>query len=361
MASRLFTAVSVNQLVVIENYKLRKQFNSTGGGVEISVNSVKPEGHVRLLKEENMSDVSQWRLRYPERERIYESASTMSLLPDGTIFDLIGRVLLTSRVERERSSKGTCVILPLLVLCSLVCGYRFSQYMWLALIDKSAQSPVLVKLYTCSQPWDFFSIRPGSVVRLHNVKLYSMTVDSRTPRQQFCVTTYSTTMNVFNDRKGEFSASIHGQQVAHVPKETELIKSLYVRDVFVGLTPPYTDIDMMRRFVEGQVIAFAVMLEEAKGLQFMERRTFVAQGRIASIALGDAFVGEQARQMPMKETFIENSKEPEAQPATKGIHYDAKLKPSTVNIVDLEGSRAIAAVLPCIFYAEEDVCKWIQI
>ncbi|KAL1918234.1 uncharacterized protein VTP21DRAFT_3500 [Calcarisporiella thermophila] len=174
---KTFDSIHVGDVVYIENYRIKRIYGITND-MEFSLNSKSPAGRIRKLRENNFEywpDIDQihrfpltpiFRLRLLPRI-LYDTT------PDGFEFDVIGRVVYVSGIEREENDNGV----------------GLSEYRWVKLYDTTCERGITLKLYRCSQGAIFKKIHPDIILICTRVKLCSIARNSKSPRYTFVITT----------------------------------------------------------------------------------------------------------------------------------------------------------------------------
>ncbi|XP_068569142.1 RPA-related protein RADX isoform X1 [Cebidichthys violaceus] len=139
-------------IIDLRRYRVKRHFLAEPDDIEISVNSRNPAALISVLPESSVS---------PEHlppAAAYSFWNSKELLgrPHGVVCDVIGLLMFSGRPERIRSDGR---------------GAGLLEYHWLRLEDGSSNQPIMVKLFSTSQPESHHKLHPLSVVVCTRLKL----------------------------------------------------------------------------------------------------------------------------------------------------------------------------------------------
>ncbi|XP_055767163.1 uncharacterized protein si:ch73-71d17.2 isoform X2 [Salvelinus fontinalis] len=121
--------------------------------IEISLNSRNPSAEISIVPESSLSaDVRSLRPTYS-----FCNGKDLLSCPHGNICDVIGLVGFSGRPERIRSKDGQ--------------GQELLEYRWLRLEDGTSDQPIMIKLFSTSQPETHNKILPRELGLLRGAEL----------------------------------------------------------------------------------------------------------------------------------------------------------------------------------------------
>ncbi|XP_073330936.1 RPA-related protein RADX [Pagrus major] len=140
-------------IISLRRYRVKLHYQAEPDDIEISVNSRNPAARISVLPESSVS---------PDclpAEPTYSFHTSKELLdrPHGVVCDVIGLLTFSGRPERIRSKDGR--------------GAELLEYRWLQLEDGTSNQPIMVKLFSTSQPESHQKLHPLSVVVCSRLKL----------------------------------------------------------------------------------------------------------------------------------------------------------------------------------------------
>ncbi|XP_028833063.1 RPA-related protein RADX [Denticeps clupeoides] len=155
--------VRLNRFKVRESYSHRTG-RSTQPDIEISLNSSHPCAVISVIS----SVPPEWCL--PVVPHNFLSRKELMDCPHGTVCDVVGLVLFVGRPERIRNKDG-----------------KMDQYRWIRLEDGTSDQPIMVKLFSTSQPEVQSGIHPMAVFVCTRVQL-----KKESPPFQYLTNTHQT-------------------------------------------------------------------------------------------------------------------------------------------------------------------------
>uniref|UniRef100_A0AAZ3PQ45 CST complex subunit CTC1 n=1 Tax=Oncorhynchus tshawytscha TaxID=74940 RepID=A0AAZ3PQ45_ONCTS len=234
--------------------------------IEISLNSRNPSAEISIVPEFSLSaDV---RLLRPS----YSFCNGKDLLscPHGNICDVIGLVVFSGRPERIRSKDGQ--------------GTELLEYRWLRLDDGTSDQPIMIKLFSTSQPETHNQILPLSVVVCTRLQMVG---DS-----SCCYLTNTTYTQIYCTGSGHHSVMPY-RKLHPVRQFVRWLRSVDDRQVlsravvggyFIYPPPPVSlEAYMKNRKGELGLLRGAELKWEVERLQYRERRSFCIQATITMV------------------------------------------------------------------------------
>ncbi|XP_031647354.1 RPA-related protein RADX isoform X1 [Oncorhynchus kisutch] len=234
--------------------------------IEISLNSRNPSAEISIVPEFSLSaDV---RLLRPS----YSFCNGKDLLscPHGNICDVIGLVVFSGRPERIRSKDGQ--------------GAELLEYRWLRLDDGTSDQPIMIKLFSTSQPETHNQILPLSVVVCTRLQMVG---DS-----SCCYLTNTTYTQIYCTGSGHHSVMPY-RKLHPVRQFVRWLRSVDDRQVlsravvggyFIYPPPPVSlEAYMKNRKGELGLLRGAELKWEVERLQYRERRSFCIQATITMV------------------------------------------------------------------------------
>ncbi|KAM3857452.1 RPA-related protein RADX [Diretmus argenteus] len=155
-----FRSLQPGQIVRLSRYRVKQHYHAQDTDIEISVNSRNPEAQISILPESSVSPDC----RPPTPTYSFCSRNDLLHWPHEDLCDVIGVVTFSGRPERIRSKSGR--------------GAELLEYRWLRLEDGTSDQPIMVKLFSTSQPETHHKLHPLSVVVCTRMKLIRTTEQS---------------------------------------------------------------------------------------------------------------------------------------------------------------------------------------
>ncbi|KAM9335144.1 RPA-related protein RADX [Symphorus nematophorus] len=148
-----YRCLKPGDIISLRRYRVKQRYQAEPDDIEISVNSRNPAARIALLPE---SSVSPEHLPPAPPYSFYTSEELLGR-PHGVVCDVIGLLTFAGRPERIRSKDGR--------------GAELMEYRWLRLEDGTTDQPIMVKLFSTSQPEAHNKLHPLSVVVCSRLKL----------------------------------------------------------------------------------------------------------------------------------------------------------------------------------------------
>ncbi|KAL6118163.1 uncharacterized protein ACO6RY_03016 [Pungitius sinensis] len=147
-----YRRLTPGDIINLRRYRVKRRFQAQLDDIEISVNSRNPAALISVLPESSASP------QHLPPAASYSFCNSKELLdrPHGAVCDVIGLLTFSGRPERIRSDGR---------------GAELLEYHWLRLEDGSSHRPIMVKLFSTSQPETHLKLHPLSVVVCTRLKL----------------------------------------------------------------------------------------------------------------------------------------------------------------------------------------------
>lgn len=156
------------QVIRLCRYRVKDSYSSRMGKdsephIEISLNSRNPTAQIYIIPKNQISP--DWAL--PDLPHSFTCGQEISSCPEGHICDVIGVVIFVGRSERKVKRKD---------------GQRseMEEYRWIQMVDRTSDQPIMIKLFSTSQPDVQSRISPMALVVCTRLKLIRSAVDGAT-------------------------------------------------------------------------------------------------------------------------------------------------------------------------------------
>ncbi|KAM6909469.1 uncharacterized protein FYW49_013304 [Xenentodon cancila] len=257
-------------IISLRRYRVKWHYQAKADDIEISVNSRNPAAHISILPESSVSP------EYLPPAPTYSFYSSEELLhrPPGATCDVIGLLTFTGRPERVRSKDGR--------------GAELLEYRWLRLEDGSSDEPIMVKLFSTSQPETHLKLHPLSVVVCTRLKLVKPTDHSRC----WFYLTNTTYTQVYCTGRGHHSRMSYRKldQVQHFLRwlrgqsDGQVLSRALIGGFFIYPPPPVSlETYMKDRRGELGFLQGAELQRELERLCYRERRSFCIQATVTMV------------------------------------------------------------------------------
>ncbi|KAF4111427.1 RPA-related protein RADX [Onychostoma macrolepis] len=155
------------QVVRLCRYRVKESYSSRTGQesephIEISLNSRNPTAQITIIPKNQISP--DWVL--PDLPHSFICGQELPSSPHGHICDVIGVVIFVGRPERVRRKDGQ--------------RSEMEEYRWLQLADRTSDKPIMIKLFSTSQPDIQSRIYPMALLVCTRLKLIRRAVDRAT-------------------------------------------------------------------------------------------------------------------------------------------------------------------------------------
>ncbi|XP_023253285.1 RPA-related protein RADX-like [Seriola lalandi dorsalis] len=148
-----YCCLKPGDIISLRRYRVKQHYLAETDDIEISVNSRNPAALISVLPESSISP------EYLPPAPTYSFCNSKELLerPHSALCDVIGLLTFSGRSERIRSKDGR--------------GAELLEYRWLRLEDGTSNQPIMVKLFSTSQPETNCKLHPLSVVVCTRLKM----------------------------------------------------------------------------------------------------------------------------------------------------------------------------------------------
>ncbi|XP_056603493.1 RPA-related protein RADX isoform X2 [Triplophysa dalaica] len=162
-----FRILQPGQVVKLSCYRVKESYSSRSGQesepqIEISLNSRNPPAQISIIPKNQISP--DWLL--PDLPHTFICRQELPSCPHGQICDVIGVVIFIGRSERVRSQDGQ--------------RSELEEYRWLQLEDRTSDRPIVIKLFSTSQPDIQSRIYPLALLVCTRLKLIRSAIDRTT-------------------------------------------------------------------------------------------------------------------------------------------------------------------------------------
>ncbi|XP_041842090.1 RPA-related protein RADX isoform X8 [Melanotaenia boesemani] len=265
-----YNCLKLGDIISLRRYRVKQQYQAHNDDIEISVNSRNPAAQISLLPE---SSVSPECLPPAPTHSFYSSAALLDC-PDGALCDVIGLLMFAGRSERIRSKDGR--------------GVELLEYRWLRLEDGSSDKPIMVKLFSTSQPETHLKLHPLSVLVCTRLKLIR-SADGTSGCFYLTNTTYT---QVYCTGQGHHSQMSYRKlhQVRHFLRwlrsqdDGQVLSRALIGGFFTYPPPPISlETYMKERRGELGFLRGAELQRELERLSYRERRTFCIQATVTMV------------------------------------------------------------------------------
>ncbi|XP_038128221.1 RPA-related protein RADX isoform X2 [Cyprinodon tularosa] len=262
-------------IISLRRYRVKQHYQAEADDIEISVNSRNPAAQISILHDASVAP------DYLPPAPSYSFYSSQELLdrPQGTLCDVIGLLTFTGRSERVRSKDGR--------------GAGLLEYRWLRLEDGSSDKPIMVKLFSTSQPETHLKLHPMSVVvctRLKSVTSHpaSLYLTNTTFTQVYC-----TGLGHHSQMSYRKLQKVRGFLRWLRSQDDQQVMSRALIGGFFTYPPPVVSLEtfMKERRGELSLLQGAELQTELERLCYRERRTFCLQATVSMVT----YRGEEDR------------------------------------------------------------------
>ncbi|XP_048884077.1 RPA-related protein RADX isoform X2 [Brienomyrus brachyistius] len=251
-----YRSLHPGQLLRLSQYRVKESYLSRTGesqeaDIEISLNSRNPTAHISVIPQ--AEDFPQ--LLLPDISYTFYCGLDLLNCSSGTTCDVIGLVVSVGRPERMKSKESQ--------------GAELWEYRWLQLEDGTTDSPIMIQLFSTSQPEIHCKIHPMSIVVCTNMQLVKTAAD-RLPSFQYLTSTTFT--QVYCTGSGHHSAMPY-RRLRPVRR-------------FIQWAQTVDESQLLGRAVVGEpaLISGAELRREAERLQYREMRRFAVQATITAVS-----------------------------------------------------------------------------
>ncbi|XP_068164546.1 RPA-related protein RADX isoform X2 [Antennarius striatus] len=167
-----YRCLKPGDIISLRRYRVKQRYQADHDDIEISVNSRNPAAQIARIPESSVSP----QFLPPLTPHNFCSSQDLLACPPGSVCDVIGLLTFVGRPERIRSRDDRGAVLL--------------EYRWLRLEDGTSSKPIMVKLFSTSQPECHHRLHPCSVVVCTQLRLQAATggryLSNTTYTQVYC-------------------------------------------------------------------------------------------------------------------------------------------------------------------------------
>nr|XP_020512885.1 RPA-related protein RADX-like [Labrus bergylta] len=274
-----YRCLKPGDIISLRHYRVKQHYQAEIDDIEISVNSRNPAARISILPESSVSP------EYVPPVPTYSFYNSEELRdhPNGDVCDVIGLLTFSGRSERIRDKDGR--------------GAELLEYHWLRLEDGASSRPIMVKLFSTSQPESHNKLHPLSVVVCTGLK-----VIRAADRTEACYLTNTTYTQVYCTGLGHHSEMKY-RKLRPVRQFLQWLKSqddgqvlgrALIGGFFIYPPPPVSlETYMKERRGEPGFLRGAELQREVERLCYRERRTYCIQATVTMVTYSR--IGEEDR------------------------------------------------------------------
>ncbi|XP_060886702.1 RPA-related protein RADX [Labrus mixtus] len=264
-----YRCLKPGDIISLRHYRVKQHYQAEIDDIEISVNSRNPAARISILPESSVSP------EYvpPVPTYSFYNSEELSDRPNGDVCDVIGLLTFSGRSERIRDKDGR--------------GAELLEYHWLRLEDGASNWPIMVKLFSTSQPESHNKLHPLSVVVCTGLK-----VIRAADRTDACYLTNTTYTQVYCTGLGHHSEMKY-RKLRPVRQFLQWLKSqddgqvlgrALIGGFFIYPPPPVSlETYMKERRGEPGFLRGAELQREVERLCYRERRTYCIQATVTMV------------------------------------------------------------------------------
>ncbi|KAM4714917.1 RPA-related protein RADX isoform 2-T2 [Anableps anableps] len=265
-----YRRLKLGDIISLRRYRVKQHYQAEVDDIEISVNSRNPAAQICVVPESSVSPDSV----PPAPSYAFYNSKELLDRRQGNLCDVIGLLTFAGRSERVRSKEGR--------------GAGLLEYRWLRLEDGSSDEPIMVKLFSTSQPETHLKLHPLSVVVC--TRLRSVTSHQNPGWFYLTNTTYT---QVYCTGQGHHSQMSYRrlQQVRSFlrwlrSQEDQPVLSRALIGGFFIYPPPPVSLETLMRERRGELgfLQGAELQRELERLCYRERRTFCLQATVSMVS-----------------------------------------------------------------------------
>ncbi|KAI3376295.1 hypothetical protein L3Q82_016401, partial [Scortum barcoo] len=265
-----YRCLKPGDIISLRRYRVKQHYQAEMDDIEISVNSRNPAARISVLPESSVSP------EYLPPAPTYSFSNSKELLdrPHGVMCDVIGLLTFSGRPERIRNKDGK--------------GAELLEYRWLRLEDGTSDQPIMVKLFSTSQPESHHRLLPLSVVVCTRLKL--IRAADRTDSSFYLTNTAYT--QVYCTGLGHHSEMSYRKlrpvrqflQWLRSQDDGQVLSRALIGGFFIYPPPPISlETYMKDRRGELGFLRGAELQREVERLCYRERRTFCIQATVTMV------------------------------------------------------------------------------
>ncbi|XP_071315383.1 RPA-related protein RADX [Trachinotus anak] len=257
-------------IISLRRYRVKQHYQAATDEIEISVNSRNPAAQISVLPESSISP------EYLPPAPTYSFYNSKELLerPHTAVCDVIGLLTFSGRPERIRSKDGR--------------GAELLEYRWLRLEDGTSTQPIMVKLFSTSQPETHRKLHPLSVVVCTRLKLIRA-ADETHGCSYLTNTTYTQVYCTGLGHHSEMSYRKllpvkHFLQWLRSQDDQQVLSRALIGGFFMYPPPPVSlETYMKDRRGEPGFLRGVELQREVESLSYRERRTLCIQATVTMV------------------------------------------------------------------------------
>ncbi|GJQ15877.1 hypothetical protein GpartN1_g7668.t1 [Galdieria partita] len=264
---RYFDCIHLDNVVVLEGYRLRKKDDN----IEILLNPSNPQGKIFILEDKQAMNRS-LRQNCPPIRFNLKKWSTLRNQPSGESFcDFVGRIHRLFPIQRYRPTQE----------------YRFYERRWVLIRDSSSPFDIPILMYSCSQPKCFYSLQVGRPLLVTDCQFCR--VGENVEQNSFYLKTTFSSQFIYLDEQWKIIRRNHPEisfeeifgEDLYDWEQKECL-STYTR---IRNHPEWLDSvpSRLNESLMEHLIAFGELENRAKLLHLGEWRTFLCQGRVKKV------------------------------------------------------------------------------
>ncbi|XP_013856428.1 uncharacterized protein CXorf57 [Austrofundulus limnaeus] len=260
-----YRCLKPGDIISLRRYRVKRHYQVELEDIELSVNSRNPAALISVL---SPSCVSPEHLP-PEPTYSFYSSKDLSERAHSEVCDVIGLLTFTGRSERVRTDGR---------------GADLLEYRWLRLEDGSSDQPIMVKLFSTSQPETHLRLHPLSVVVCTRLKLIRSSeqfyLTNTTFTQVYCTGLGQHSQMSYRklDQVRLFLRWLKGQE------DGQVLSRALIGGFFMFPPPPISlETFMTQRRGELGFLQGAELHRELDRLSYRERRCFCIQATVVMV------------------------------------------------------------------------------
>ncbi|XP_027894505.1 RPA-related protein RADX isoform X3 [Xiphophorus couchianus] len=300
-----YRRLELGDIISLRRFRVKQHYQAEVDDIEISVNSRNPAAQLCVVSESSVSPESvppapshsfynrsvsvcvrlSWS-KPPADPPVLSSNATSKEFQEcrhGSLCDVIGLLTFAGRSERVRNKDGR--------------GAGLLEYRWLRLEDGSSEQPIMVKLFSTSQPETQLKLHPLSVVVC--TRLRPVTTHQNPAWLYLTNTTYT---QVYCTGQGHHPRMSYRRlqpvrsflQWLRGQEDQQVLSRALIGGFFI-FPPPPVSLETLMRERRGEIgfLQGAELQRELERLCYRERRTFCLQSTVSMVTY--SCTGEEDR------------------------------------------------------------------
>ncbi|KAM6949202.1 RPA-related protein RADX [Aplochiton taeniatus] len=310
-----YRSLRPGQILSLSHYRVKESYDSRTTHshvteIELSVNSRNPSAQIHILPESSVSPDC----LPPKPDYSFYSGNDLLSCPHANLCDVIGLVMFAGRSERMRS-KG-------------VQGVELLEYRWLGLEDGTTDQPIMVKLFSTSQPETHRKTVPLCVLVCTRLKMVR--------GEGWYYLTNSNYTQVYCTGSGHHS-KMHYKKLRPVRQFLQWMQSLDDRQVlsraviggFFSYPPLPVSLEtyMKNRKGEPGLLSGAELQREMERLHYRETHSYCIQATVSMVTHCRRGEEELSLFWTDRRTILSSS--PQSSPSSSRLYCPRPLPPDT--------------------------------